>query len=73
MGDGNAGPAAPTAVPKPLLPCVIAMAGGVTSVIIHPAAVAEIAERYGFHAVAGTSVSDIAAVTFCEWRLRRPG
>ncbi|WP_339159056.1 hypothetical protein [Methylobacterium bullatum] len=47
---------------KPLLPCDIVMAGGVTSGIIYPGAVVEIAKRYGFHSIGGTSVGAIAAV-----------
>lgn len=57
-----------------LLPCDIVMAGGVTSGIIYPGAVAEIARRYGFHAVGGTSVGAIAAaVTAAAEYGRRTG
>lgn len=62
MPDGDEGPTTRAAPPKPLLPCDIVMAGGVTSGIIYPGAVAEIARRYGFHAIGGTSVGAIAAV-----------
>lgn len=44
-----------------LLPCDIVMAGGVTSGIIYPGAVAMIARRYSFHSIGGTSVGAIAA------------
>lgn len=73
MADGDAGTKARTA-PRPLLPCDIVMAGGVTSGIIYPGAVAEIAKRYGFHAVGGTSVGAIAAaVTAAAEYGRRTG
>ncbi|MEH3066094.1 MAG: patatin-like phospholipase family protein [Methylobacterium radiotolerans] len=61
-------------ISKPRLPCDIVMAGGVTSGIIYPGAVAEIAKRYGFHAVGGTSVGAIAAaVTAAAEYGRRTG
>jgi predicted acylesterase/phospholipase RssA len=44
-----------------LLPCDIVVAGGVTSGIIYPGAVAMIARRYSFHCIGGTSVGAIAA------------
>jgi len=44
-----------------LLDCDIVMAGGVTSGIIYPGAVAMIARRYSFHSIGGTSVGAIAA------------
>jgi predicted acylesterase/phospholipase RssA len=43
------------------LDCDIVMAGGVTSGIIYPGAVAMIARRYAFHSIGGTSVGAIAA------------
>lgn len=46
---------------KPLLPCDIVMAGGVTSGVIYPGAVAVIARRFAFHSIGGTSVGAIAA------------
>lgn len=44
-----------------LLDCDIVMAGGVTSGIIYPGAVAMMARRYSFHSIGGTSVGAIAA------------
>ncbi|WP_421916980.1 hypothetical protein [Mesorhizobium sp.] len=60
---------APGIAPAPLqadpakkrLDCDIVMAGGVTSGIIYPGAVAMIARRYAFHSIGGTSVGAIAA------------
>jgi len=43
-----------------LLDCDIVMAGGVTSGIIYPGAVAMIARRYSFKSIGGTSVGAIA-------------
>ena len=54
-------PAPNQAEGKALLSCDIVMAGGVTSGIIYPGAVAKIAERYSFHCIGGTSVGAIAA------------
>ncbi len=45
----------------PALECDIVMAGGVTSGIIYPGAVAQIARRYRFRSIGGTSVGAIAA------------
>jgi predicted acylesterase/phospholipase RssA len=47
--------------PQELLECDIVMAGGVTSGIIYPGAVAMIARRYLFRSIGGTSVGAIAA------------
>ncbi|MFC7400418.1 hypothetical protein ACFQU1_24770 [Chelatococcus sp. GCM10030263] len=51
----------PASADEALLPCDIVMAGGVTSGIIYPGAVAMIARRFSFHAIGGTSVGAIAA------------
>lgn len=57
-----------------LLECDIVMAGGVTSGIIYPGAVAMIARRYTFHSIGGTSVGAIAAaVTAAAEYGRRTG
>lgn len=57
-----------------LLPCDIVMAGGVTSGVIYPGAVAMIARRYSFHSIGGTSVGAIAAaVTAAAEYGRRTG
>jgi predicted acylesterase/phospholipase RssA len=57
-----------------LLACDIVMAGGVTSGIIYPGAVATIARRYSFHCIGGTSVGAIAAaVTAAAEYGRRTG
>ncbi len=48
-------------VKRPDLECDIVMAGGVTSGIIYPGAVFEIAKRYVFRSIGGTSVGAIAA------------
>jgi len=56
------------------LGCDIVMAGGVTSGIIYPGAVAMIARRYSFHSIGGTSVGAIAAaVTAAAEYGRRTG
>src|SRR5262245_238103 len=57
-----------------LLECDIVMAGGVTSGIIYPGAVAMIARRYSFQSIGGTSVGAIAAaVTAAAEYGRRTG
>jgi hypothetical protein len=57
-----------------LLECDIVMAGGVTSGVIYPGAVAMIARRYSFRSVGGTSVGAIAAaVTAAAEYGRRSG
>lgn len=61
-------------VSAPLLPCDIVMAGGVTSGVIYPGAVAMIARRYSFRSIGGTSVGAIAAaVTAAAEYGRRTG
>lgn len=50
--------------PEPMaqqLECDIVMAGGITSGVIYPGAVAMIARRYAFRSIGGTSVGAIAA------------
>jgi predicted acylesterase/phospholipase RssA len=47
--------------PPQMLECDIVMAGGVTSGIIYPGAVAVIARRYIFRSIGGTSVGAMAA------------
>jgi hypothetical protein len=47
------------------------MAGGVTSGIIYPGAVAEIAKSYSFHSIGGTSVGAIAAIGAAAAEYRR--
>jgi predicted acylesterase/phospholipase RssA len=44
-----------------VLECDIVMAGGVTSGIIYPGAVAMLARRFAFRSIGGTSVRAIAA------------
>ena len=61
IADEAAASAALSAPSDDLLPCDIVMAGGVTSGIIYPGAVARLARRYSFHAIGGTSVGAIAA------------
>jgi hypothetical protein len=56
--DSGEGPASTYA---PSLECDIVMAGGVTSGILYPGAVAVIARRYIFRSIGGTSVGAIAA------------
>ena len=46
---------------NPHLECDIVMAGGVTSGIVYPGAVVEIAKDYRFRSIGGTSVGAIAA------------
>lgn len=61
MSDGE-DRGAPTQVSGgALLPCDVVMAGGVTSGIIYPGAVAMIARRFSFRSIGGTSVGAIAA------------
>jgi predicted acylesterase/phospholipase RssA len=52
----------PVTAPEKMLECDIVMAGGITSGIIYPGAVAMIARRYSFRSIGGTSVGAIAAV-----------
>jgi predicted acylesterase/phospholipase RssA len=60
--------------PNALLDCDVVMAGGVTSGIIYPGAIAVIARRYSFHSIGGTSVGAIAAaVTAAAEYGRRTG
>ena len=54
-----------------LLSCDIVMAGGVTSGIIYPGAVARIAEKYRFHSIGGTSAGAIAAAATAAAEYRR--
>lgn len=62
------------ATTRSLLECDIVMAGGVTSGIIYPGAVAMIARRYSFRSIGGTSVGAIAAaVTAAAEYGRRTG
>ncbi|MBZ6077683.1 patatin-like phospholipase family protein [Microvirga puerhi] len=62
------------ATPETLLDCDVVMAGGVTSGIIYPGAIAVIARRYSFHSIGGTSVGAIAAaVTAAAEYGRRTG
>jgi len=51
----------PASTHAPLLECDIVMAGGVTSGIIYPGAIAMIARRYTFRSIGGTSVGAMAA------------
>jgi predicted acylesterase/phospholipase RssA len=51
----------PAPADTPLLECDIVMAGGVTSGIIYPGAIAVIARRYIFRSIGGTSVGAMAA------------
>ncbi|MGI9416019.1 MAG: patatin-like phospholipase family protein, partial [Hyphomicrobiales bacterium] len=44
------------------LECDVVMRGGITSGIVYPKAVAELAKEYNFHNVGGTSAGAIAAV-----------
>jgi predicted acylesterase/phospholipase RssA len=72
MSEGDDRPDMP--VEGALLPCDIVMAGGVTSGIIYPGAVAMIARRFSFHSIGGTSVGAIAAaVTAAAEYGRRTG
>ena len=74
MYDVRQGSVGLSAAEKSLLPCDIVMAGGVTSGIIYPGAVVEIAKRYGFRSIGGTSVGAIAAaVTAAAEYGRRSG
>lgn len=74
MVDVQDRPNNPSARPQKLLECDIVMAGGVTSGIIYPGAVAMIARRYSFQSIGGTSVGAIAAaVTAAAEYGRRTG
>src|ERR1700736_13392 len=46
---------------KPPLECDLVMKGGITSGIVYPAAVLELAQKYRFRNIGGTSVGAIAA------------
>lgn len=57
-----------------LLPCDVVMAGGVTSGIVYPGAIAELANHYSFQSIGGTSVGAImAAATAAAEYGRRTG
>lgn len=61
MGKTECASTQQTANAGELLDCDIVMAGGVTSGIIYPGAVAMISRRYSFRSIGGTSVGAIAA------------
>jgi len=46
---------------KPLLTCDLIMKGGITSGVVYPAAVIELAKRYSFRGIGGASAGAIAA------------
>lgn len=74
MTDARDNPEPTSKGSSALLDCDIVMAGGVTSGIIYPGAVAAIARRYSFHSIGGTSVGAIAAaVTAAAEYGRRSG
>lgn len=74
MTDARDNPEGSAPGPDALLDCDVVMAGGVTSGIIYPSAVAAIARRYSFHSIGGTSVGAIAAaVTAAAEYGRRSG
>lgn len=51
--------------------CDIVMKGGTTSGVVYPGAVAELAERYRFHSIGGTSAGAIAAALTAAAEYRR--
>jgi predicted acylesterase/phospholipase RssA len=55
--------------------CDIVMKGGVTSGVVYPLAICELATAYGFRSIGGTSAGAIAAVATAaaEYRRRRDG
>ncbi len=61
MTDTTTAREQPATATDALLECDIVMAGGVTSGIIYPGAVAVISQRYAFRSIGGTSVGAIAA------------
>ena len=57
-----------------LLPCDVVMKGGVTSGVVYPPAVSELAKTYRFMNIGGTSAGAIAAVcTAAAERARQNG
>jgi predicted acylesterase/phospholipase RssA len=60
MSDAIAPPADPFAPDEPL-ECDIVMKGGITSGVVYPGAVVELAKRYRFRSIGGTSAGAIAA------------
>ena len=61
--------AAPTAIPERF--CDIIMKGGITSGVVYPAAVCELARSYRFKSIGGTSAGAIAAVLTAAAELGR--
>lgn len=61
----------PGAYADPPLTCDIVMKGGVTSGIVYPRAAAQLARRYHFRKVGGTSAGAIAAVGVAAAEFRR--
>src|SRR3954451_23812360 len=56
------------------LACDIVMKGGITSGLVYPGAIAELAARYRFRAIGGTSAGAIPpAVVAAAGARRRPG
>ena len=55
--------------------CDIVMKGGIASGIVYPLAVAELAQKYRFRSIGGTSAGAVAAVVTAaaEYRRRRTG
>src|SRR4051794_12504724 len=45
----------------PTLECDVVMKGGITSGVVYPGAIAELAQRYRFRSIGGTSAGAIAA------------
>lgn len=56
---------------SPGLECDIVMKGGITSGVVYPGAVAELAEHYRFRAIGGTSAGAIAAALVAAAEYRR--
>src|SRR3954469_2911042 len=54
-------PAAPAAAAAPLLECDLVMKGGITSGVVYPLAVCELASGYRLRSVGGSSAGAIAA------------
>src|SRR5215469_3641574 len=59
------------ATSMPSAQCDVVMKGGITSGVVYPAAVSELAKRYRFVNVGGTSAGAIAAACTAAAELRR--
>src|SRR3954467_14194439 len=66
-------PAAPSPAAGPLLECDLVMKGGITSGVVYPLAVCELATVYRLRSVGGSSAGAIAAAAAASAELGRAG